>query len=125
VVADAFYEYYHENGATHLYEIRMKSEEPVLLAGIYDTWTFIETGEIHQSATIVTTKANEMMKGIHNNPKADESRMPVILKNDNLMKWMDNTIHHNHHLILKELFVPFDQELLEAHEVPKPKKAGI
>jgi putative SOS response-associated peptidase YedK len=53
------------------------------LAGLWEEWVDRESGEIIHSTTIVTTHGNALMQKIHNNPKADGPRMPVILPREN------------------------------------------
>ena len=48
----------------------------VLLGGLWNNWK--DGNAAMNSFTIVTTKGNELMKFIHNNPKMKEARMPVI-----------------------------------------------
>ncbi|MFH2141451.1 MAG: SOS response-associated peptidase [Bacteroidota bacterium] len=121
IPADAFYEYHHYNNNAYPYHIFLKSGDPMLIAGIFDNWTFIETGEMYQTVAIVTTKANALMQKIHNNPKTKEPRMPVILDKENAMKWLNNNIMHNHHDLLKELYVPYNENKMDAYTVAKFK----
>ena len=49
------------------------------LAGLWSEWTDEETGEVLNTFSIVTTKGNKLLAKIHNNPKIEGPRMPVIL----------------------------------------------
>lgn len=66
------------------YKIWVKDQKIFGLAGIYDSWTNNETGEVIKSFAVLTTEANEMMAFIHNKKK----RMPVILSNEN--EWLSD-----------------------------------
>ena len=53
------------------------------MAGLYDIWKDIETGEEIFSYTIITTMPNEIVGKVH-------TRMPVILKKEDERKWLDS-----------------------------------
>jgi putative SOS response-associated peptidase YedK len=61
------------------YYIRLKDDIAMPMAGVYDSWIDIDTGEILKTFSIITTAANSLMERIHNTKK----RMPVILKGEN------------------------------------------
>lgn len=84
-----FYEHYHKNGKTFPYFIREKDEEILFVAGLYADWLNKETGELIRSFSIITTKANQLLTKIHNNPKMDEPRMPLILDDKFARKWLN------------------------------------
>jgi putative SOS response-associated peptidase YedK len=118
VLADAFYEYHHRAGKTFPYHISFRNEEVMPLAGLYDDWLDTETGELIRSVTIVTTKANELMREIHNNPKADEARMPVILTNESKKRWLSKDTTEAE---LRELILPYNANEMKAHTVRRQK----
>ena len=123
VLIDAFYEYHHLRGKTFPYHISLRSGEVMPLAGLYDDWVNTETGEIIRSVSIVTTEGNELMKGIHNNPKADGPRMPVILPAENKKVWLNPDADQK---TLEEILIPFDENLMQAHTVKRQRgKEGI
>jgi len=70
VLADSFYEWRKENGRKIPYRIFMKSEQIMVMAGIWDTWG--RGDQEVKSFSILTTPSNEELSGIHN-------RMPLIL----------------------------------------------
>lgn len=51
----------------------------MIFAGLWNDWTDKATGEIINTFSIVTTPGNPMMAKIHNNPKLEGPRMPLIL----------------------------------------------
>lgn len=87
ILADGFYEWkwLDEKGKTkQQYEITLQDNSPFAFAGIYSSWTDKSTGEILNTYSIVTTKANELMAEIHNTKK----RMPVILTPNTEKLWL-------------------------------------
>ncbi len=81
VLADGFYEWRKEASAKTPYLIGLVSGEPFGLAGLWETWTDKETGEHVQSATLITTSANEFMRDLHH-------RMPVVLQPERADIWL-------------------------------------
>jgi putative SOS response-associated peptidase YedK len=117
VYIDGFYEFYHAGGKTYPFHIVMKDDSPMALAGLYDEWVNKETGEIVHSVTLVTTKANETMSRIHNNPKADEARMPVILPKEKQNEWLAPIHSDEDRKRIEALIVPFDDSQLKYYTV--------
>jgi putative SOS response-associated peptidase YedK len=66
------------------YSIGVKNADYFFMAGIYNPWKDVETGEFVETCSIVTTEANEIMAQIHNSKK----RMPTILTEDLAWEWM-------------------------------------
>lgn len=85
-----FYEYHHKNGKSFPYFIREKDIEIMFVAGIFDEWLNKETGELVQSMSLVTTRGKDIMAKIHNNPKLEEPRMPLILPDDLARIWLES-----------------------------------
>ena len=110
-----FYEHHHYKGKKYPFFITRKDDEPVNLAGLWSEWTNKETGEITNSFSIITTKANQMMSRIHNNPKLSESRMPVILPDGVEDEWLKSIDRKE----LQKLVKPFSDQKLKAHTVRK------
>jgi putative SOS response-associated peptidase YedK len=115
IYLDAFYEYHHFNKQTYPYRICMQDDSPMVLAGIWDEWKNEKTGEIKNTVSIVTTIANDVMKKIHNNPKADGARMPVILNKMNEKKWLDADDEEK----IKAFSKPTHNEILNCYTVGK------
>ncbi len=91
IYVDGFFEHHHYKGKTYPFHIYRKSNEPLVLAGLYEQWLDKQTGELLNSFTIVTTKANTLLTKIHNNPKLSEPRIPVILSKENEELWLDKS----------------------------------
>lgn len=109
---DGFFEWQTEGKNKFPYFIYLKSEEPLFLGCLYDTWVNNQTGEIINGFSIITTEANELLAEIHNTKK----RMPLILNEDKISKWNDvNTTKED----LQTLMVPYDSSLMGAHTISK------
>lgn len=86
-----FYEHHHKKGQSFPYFIQAAKEEDLLVAGVASEWINRASGEIVRTATIVTVQGNELMSGIHNNPKMEGPRMPLILHDEFAQQWMEGT----------------------------------
>ena len=104
VPADGFYEW-KRNGAKIPYRFVMKDEKPFAMAGLWDEWKDAE-GKTQRSFTIITTKPNELMKGVHD-------RMPVILKPEHYALWLDENMTE----IPEEILQPFPAEAMKMYRV--------
>jgi putative SOS response-associated peptidase YedK len=89
IYADGFYEFHHIAKQTFPHYIHASNNEPIIIAGLYGNWINEITGEMIKTATLVTTVGNEMMRKIHNNPKVDGPRMPLILNEQTQDIWLD------------------------------------
>ena len=81
ILADGFYEWHTEDGAKVPYFISLESGEPFAFAGLWEHWQSKETDEALETATIVTTAANQYLSQLHH-------RMPVVLEPDDADRWM-------------------------------------
>lgn len=114
IYLDGFYEHHHYNGKTYPFFIRKKDSEPFAVAGLWSEWFDRENSSKLITFSIVTTVGNEMMAKIHNNPKLEGPRMPVILPEDLEDYWIDPSKSLNE---LTDLLLPFPDDLLTAHTV--------
>ena len=89
--------------------IRRRDDRPFSLAGLWETWQDDAGNEI-RSATIITTRPNELMATMHD-------RMPVILQEKDQQRWLDRAEHQAGDF--DDLLVPYPQELMEAYPVSK------
>ncbi|MDJ0938594.1 MAG: SOS response-associated peptidase [Woeseiaceae bacterium] len=90
VLCDGFYEWRREGDVKTPYFITLPNNEPFALAGLWESWTDKETGEVLESATLITTDANEFMQSLHH-------RMPMILDADGVDRWLsgdDTMLEH-------------------------------
>lgn len=81
IFADGFYEWRKEEQGKTPYFISLASGEPFAFAGLWEAWTDRGTGESLQTATILTTEANEFLAGLHD-------RMPVVLTPEGANRWL-------------------------------------
>lgn len=109
VLTNGFYEWQADGKQKIPYYIGVKNQQAFALAGLFDRWTNHETGEIIQTFTVITTKANPMMEEIHNIRK----RMPVILSPETEKLWLDmgSTVS------LENIFQPFPEAKMFAERV--------
>ncbi|MFT5822130.1 MAG: putative SOS response-associated peptidase YedK [Crocinitomix sp.] len=116
VFVNGFFEYYHFKGKTYPNFIQhTEKDKPLVFGGLWSEWTDHLSGEVHQSAAIVTTQANELMTSIHNNPKANGARMPLILESDNFDQWLTAENRKE----VEELIKPLSDGKLKAHTVKR------
>jgi putative SOS response-associated peptidase YedK len=94
VLADGFYEWRRENDAKTPYFISLSADEPFGLAGLWESWTDKQTGELLQTTTLITTAANEFMQPLHH-------RMPVILQSDAANEWLAGSAEPLEHAALR------------------------
>jgi putative SOS response-associated peptidase YedK len=111
IPADGFYEWRRNaDGKTKTpMLIRLKNGRPFALAGLWETWTSPDGSEL-RSATIITTRPNELMKDIHD-------RMPVIMPPGKLEAWLERKERSPEEL--GELIATYPAEEMEAFEVSK------
>jgi putative SOS response-associated peptidase YedK len=81
VLADGFYEWHREGSVKIPYFISLASEDPFAFAGLWERWRNQETGESLQTATLLTTQANDFLAKLHH-------RMPVILDAERVERWL-------------------------------------
>ena len=114
VIADAIIEGSKKDRLNKPYLIyRRDGLRPFALAGVYDSWTNKDTGEIINSFAIITTTANELLQ------KIGHHRSPVMLSPDNEAMWLDQeTVLGDVTSILK----PYPSHELNAYPIsPKIK----
>jgi putative SOS response-associated peptidase YedK len=81
VPASGYYEWQEVPGERKQpWYIHLKSDEPMAMGGLWESWTNPE-GEIIRTFCIITTGPNEVMAPIHD-------RMPVILKREDWPAWL-------------------------------------
>ena len=114
VYLDGFYEHHHFGGKTYPFFICRQDAEPFPVACLWSEWTDNENKSKLITFSIVTTVGNTMMARIHNNPKLDGPRMPVILPDELADSWLDLSKSQEE---LDDLLLPFDDELLTSHTV--------
>lgn len=110
IPADGFYEWQTTPSGKQPYFIRLADGEPLAFAGLWETWTDRESGEVVESGTIIVTQANALVGRIHD-------RMPVILDPRDFSAWLDPAIQTASKL--QGLLRPLDPERLSMHAVDR------
>ena len=108
IPASGFYEWGKEGGQKLPYFIRLKNEQPMAFAGLWEEWLSSE-GETRRTCAILTVAANSFMQKIHH-------RMPVILTPTSGAMWLDlsGTV-----IPPEKLLLPFPGDELEAWRVSR------
>ena len=89
VLASHFFEWQQVQKEKYPYCISVNENSVFYIAGVWNTWTNQNTGEIKKSFGIVTTQANPLMAKIHNSKK----RMPTILEADTANAWLNENLN--------------------------------
>jgi len=108
IVADGFYEWKKTPDGKQPYFIQLKSGDPIGFAGLWDHWEAEDGSENINSATIITTRANDAMKPVHD-------RMPAIIPTKHIDQWLDPAIMETKDL--SPLLDPISNRLIEAWPV--------
>ncbi|MEO6348754.1 MAG: SOS response-associated peptidase [Aquaticitalea sp.] len=119
IYVDGFFEHHHYKGKSYPFYIQNKHETPFALAGLWSEWINKETAEVIKSFTIITRKATPFMAKIHNNPKLDQPRMPLIVSSEFEDTWLNDV---NNQQELSNFIAEIDakaNEILSAHTVRK------
>ncbi len=119
IFVDGFYEHHHFRGRTYPHFISRKDGQPLVFAGLWNPWLNPETGEYLNTFSIVTTEGNPMMAHIHNNPKLEGPRMPLILEEEMSDKWLIEVEEELDVKALQDLIHSYPEEELQAHTVGK------
>ena len=85
VIADGFYEWRLEENKKKRYLIQKDGKKLFAFAGIWDSWKNKDNGEVINSFSIITQKANDFMSYIHNVKR----RQPVILSKSDEKEWKE------------------------------------
>ncbi|NVN96882.1 SOS response-associated peptidase [Candidatus Nomurabacteria bacterium] len=83
VVADAYIEWSEDDLHAPYLVFLSHQERPIGLAGLYDVWRDLATGDYLHSFSIITVPANSMLR------KIGASRMPVILTRGKEVRWLN------------------------------------
>ena len=115
IPADGFYEWkLNPDGKTKqpMY-IRLKGHKPFALGGLWEYWADDQGNEI-RSATIITTKPNQLMATMHD-------RMPVIIPPQQFERWLKKGDTPPEEL--DELIAPYPDSEMEAYPVSRTVNA--
>ena len=112
VLLQGFYEYHHANKRTYPFHVKLKNQDTMILAGLWDH----NEAMGRSTVSIVTTAGNELLSKIHNNPKLKGPRMPVILSLEESRIWVNSNPDE-----AKSLIKPYANNDLIAYTVPPIK----
>lgn len=112
ILVRGFYEWQQREKEKIPHYIYLEEETPVAMAGLYEDWTDPDSGEIHETCTIVTMAANALMEKIHNTKK----RMPVMLDPVNEKAWIDPDLSPEK---AYDYLKPVDEQLMRYHTISK------
>jgi putative SOS response-associated peptidase YedK len=113
VLASHFFEWQELNKEKYPHCVSVNDVPIFYIAGVWNTWTNHQTGEIKNSFGIITTEANELMRKIHN----VKNRMPTILNDDLANSWVNENL--NEKQITEIAVTQFDTNKMSAHTVAK------
>ncbi len=83
--ASGFFEWTPKEAGRRPHYVTLTHGEPMAMAGLWSSWKDPETGKWSRSCAILTTRANEVLAGIH-------ERMPVILPRPHWEAWLDRDV---------------------------------
>jgi putative SOS response-associated peptidase YedK len=109
VPADGFFEWQATASGKQPWYIHAREGETLALAGLWELWDGRGTEPPLASCTIVTTRANDFMRPLH-------QRMPVVLDEAGRDAWLDPG---SPKALLRGLLEPADDDRLEAHPVSR------
>ena len=105
IPANGYYEWHVSNGIKTPYFIQLSSLETIYFAGLWKFSDFAHSSK--KTFTIMTKKANDLIKNIH-------ARMPILLNINEAINYMDQTKN-----FMKTSFVSSIEEDLEFFPVSK------
>jgi putative SOS response-associated peptidase YedK len=96
VLVDGFYEWREEGKKKYPYYISLVSNDAFALAGIWDRWLNNCTGEMKDTFSIITTRANPLLKDL---------QPPIIQRyyGDACQRVSARTVHHHHRVLSESL----------------------
>jgi putative SOS response-associated peptidase YedK len=107
VPASGFYEWQTIGKAKYPWYFSSRDNEPLLLAGLWETWRSVDGVEL-QTCALITTEPNDIVRPLHD-------RMPVILRAEAATAWLDPAMGEPP--ALQPLLAPLPAELMSATPV--------
>ncbi len=122
IPSTGFFEYQTKGKEKIPYFVHPKQDKLFSMAGIYDEYLDLKTGEKKYTFSILTSAANEFMSDIHNSKK----RMPIMLTDDKIEPWLqakENEIQSFFQLTPNELFAAhtINPKLLKSEKHNSPE----
>lgn len=107
-----FFEWRHEGKNKFPHYIYSAEQQIMSIAGLYDRWVDKATGEIFDTFSVITCKANKLLSYIHNS----KERMPLILPREREADWLDLSLSKED---VQAMVQPLSDVHLKAHTVSK------
>jgi len=82
ILSDGYYEWQKRGSRKHPFFFHRDDDQPFAFAGLWERWQDPQSGNPTETATILTTAANEQIEPFHH-------RMPVILDPEKYDDWLD------------------------------------
>jgi len=102
IPSTGYYEWKKVAGGKQPYFIRLRSDEPFAMAGLFSTYTN-QAGEVACGFAVITTEVNNQLADIHH-------RMPVILSRDDEQPWLDPELPPSDMKSLLKSYSPADMD---------------
>lgn len=119
IMLDGFFDHHKKNGVAYPHYVRMKTHEPFLVGGLWQTFTDPHDGIPVATVTMVTGPANKEMAWVHNEPAySPESRMIYIVDPRDDEEWLFGSPED-----AKQLIKPLPDDMLEYYPC-EPIKAN-
>jgi len=113
---DGWYEWTKaEDGGKQPYYMHLADNELIGAAGLWETWVNKETGEVHESCSMIVGAANELTGQKHD-------RMPCILQPDEYAIWLNPALNDPAQLV--PLLRPCPPEQTRMYAVPRDVNSG-
>jgi putative SOS response-associated peptidase YedK len=106
IPVSGFYEWQQRADHKQPFFTKAKDGHPLALAGLWEKWE--RDGQQIESCTIITTRADSLLKPIHD-------RMPAIIPREHFAAWLDPTVHEAD--FLEEFLAPAPAGWLEVEAV--------
>lgn len=113
---EGFYEHFHLGGRTYPFFIRLRGRPHFALAALWEEWPGAG-GPPLRTFSVVISRANDLLRRIHNNPKSGEPRMPLILAPEEEEQWLAPANSDADRAHLQGLVRPYPAGAMEAHAV--------
>lgn len=111
VMLDGFFDHHKKDGIAYPHYIRLNTDEPFLVGGLWQTFTDPKDGIPMDTVTLVTGPANKEMAWVHNEPAySPDSRMIFIVPKEYDEVWLHGTMDE-----AAEVIRPLADGLLEYH----------
>ncbi|MEP1096961.1 MAG: SOS response-associated peptidase family protein [Cyclobacteriaceae bacterium] len=109
VMLDGFFDHHKKDDITYPHYVQMKTKEPFMVGGLWQTFTDPKDEVETNTITLVTGPANKEMAWIHNEtPYTPESRMLFIVEKKDDETWLHGSPEE-----AKELIKPLPDGLLD------------